>query len=135
MGDDGTNPIHKLKSLELWRKKDFWPVNFETDQLQVATFCLDREGEVYRHKHGREDQVWYIMSGSGFVTLGDQEFGVVEGDAMLIPKNTFHSARTATERMRILQVECVVHSKPKRDRPLPDLQQKASRERDEQEKS
>ena len=102
----------KLTQLNNWKKKDvpgdYWPVDFMTSQLQTATFCVDYEGEVHRHKHKHEDNFWYIVSGQGWVKLNDKEIPVETGDAIMIPRDTFHSARTDKEhRMRILQVECI----------------------------
>lgn len=109
----------KLTQLNNWKKKDvpgdYWPADFTTSQLQTATFCVDYEGEVHRHKHKHEDNFWYIVSGSGWVKLDDEEIPVEAGDAIMIPKNTFHSARTdKNSRLRILQVECIAVTPPRK---------------------
>ncbi len=104
--------IKNLKDIENWRKKDHWPSDFTTEQLQTATFCLDYDSQVLKHKHHKEDNFWYIVSGSGTVLLAGKEFGVREGDSFIIPKGVVHSAKTdSNNQMRILQVECVVYSK------------------------
>jgi mannose-6-phosphate isomerase-like protein (cupin superfamily) len=104
--------IKNLKETNNWRKKDFWPSDFTTEQLQTAVFCLDYEGKVYKHKHKLEDNFWYIVSGEGLIILDDQEIKVKEGDSLIIPKGTFHEAKTSeSQRMKILQVECIVYSK------------------------
>jgi quercetin dioxygenase-like cupin family protein len=100
-----------LKKIENWQRSDvmdkkasFWPVDFETVDFQTATFCLEKNGEVHRHKHRKEENFWYIVSGSGTVLIGDEERSVQEGDALVIPEDTLHSAKTTDCRMRILQV-------------------------------
>jgi mannose-6-phosphate isomerase-like protein (cupin superfamily) len=106
--------VKNLKEISNWRKKDHWPSDFTTDQLQTATFCLDINSQVLKHKHHKEDNFWYIVSGQGTVLLGDKEFQVIEGDSFMIPKGVVHSAKTdVNNKMRILQVECVVYSKAK----------------------
>ena len=106
--------IKNLKEISNWRKKDHWPSDFTTDQLQTATFCLDKDSQVLKHKHHKEDNFWYIVSGKGTVLLGEKEFQVIEGDSFIIPKGVVHSAKTdINNTMRILQVECVVYSKLK----------------------
>ncbi|WP_057831282.1 cupin domain-containing protein [Colwellia sp. TT2012] len=106
--------IKNLKEISNWRKKDHWPSDFTTEQLQTATFCLDNNSQVLKHKHHKEDNFWYIVSGKGTVLLGDEEFEVIEGDSFIIPKGVVHSAKTdSNHKMRILQVECVVYSKSK----------------------
>jgi mannose-6-phosphate isomerase-like protein (cupin superfamily) len=106
--------IKNLKNVENWRRKDHWPSDFTTEQLQTATFCLDYDSQVLKHKHHKEDNFWYIVSGEGIVLLGDKEFEVKEGDSFIIPKGIVHSAKTdSNNQMRILQVECVVYSKSK----------------------
>ena len=104
--------IKNLKEIENWRKKDHWPSDFTTEQLQTATFCLDCNAKVVKHKHKKEDNFWYIVSGEGVVILDNKEISVKEGDSFIIPKDTVHEARTGdNQKMRILQVECVVYSK------------------------
>ena len=106
--------IKNLKDIQNWRKKDHWPSDFTTEQLQTATFCLDYDSQVLRHKHHKEDNFWYIVSGEGILFIGDKEFEVREGDSFIIPKGVVHSAKTdLNHQMRILQVECVVFSKLK----------------------
>ena len=104
--------IVNLKQRDTWRhsdvtnkKKTFWPVDFDTQDFQTATFCINPGGNVHRHKHKSEENFWYIVSGSGVVEIDGVDHPVVEGDALVIPRGAFHSARTDEKtRMRILQV-------------------------------
>lgn len=101
-----------LKGLENWKAVDkpgdYWPVDFQSAQLQTATFCVEVGGRVHKHKHKREDNFWYVVSGRGRLVIGGESIPVEEGDAVLIPRDTFHEAHAdAGERLRILQVECI----------------------------
>ena len=104
--------IQNLKEKNDWKESDvvnkkpnFWNVDFETEDFQTATFCLDYNGNVHRHKHRNEENFWYIVSGKGKVIIDGEEDNVKEGDSLVIPKNVFHEAKTDSEnRMRILQI-------------------------------
>ncbi|MEE9274525.1 MAG: cupin domain-containing protein, partial [bacterium] len=37
------------------------------------------------HKHDREEHAFYILSGSGMITIEGEEIAVEEGDAVFVP--------------------------------------------------
>ena len=43
------------------------------------------------HLHERADELIYVISGTGTQTVGDEEFGIAEGDTVYIPMGTLHS--------------------------------------------
>jgi oxalate decarboxylase/phosphoglucose isomerase-like protein (cupin superfamily) len=44
-----------------------------------------------RHLHEQADELIYVISGTGTQTVGDEEFGIAEGDTVYIPMGTLHS--------------------------------------------
>ena len=68
---------------------DYRPI-FETDRLNV-THVRIRPGEtVPAHTHLDEDQVYYVVSGTGFVELDGQRTEVSAGSSVLIALGTEH---------------------------------------------
>ena len=52
-------------------------------------------GAVYAHSHPTHEY-YYILSGRGIMTIGDEEATVTSGDLVYIPPDAMHSLRTAT---------------------------------------
>jgi len=42
------------------------------------------------HKHQNTEQVYYVLSGSGEVLVGDERHSVTTGDAVYLPANAYH---------------------------------------------
>ncbi len=57
------------------------------------------------HHHEVLEEIYYILSGSGVMTVGDESQAVSTGDAIYIPKNNVHSlTNTGEEEMKLLLV-------------------------------
>lgn len=55
------------------------------------------------HKHGHEDEVIFILRGSGQFTLGDKAYEVKEGSAAFVPKGVWHGLKnTGKETLQML---------------------------------
>ena len=68
---------------------DYRPI-FETKRLNV-THVRVRSGEtVPAHTHLDEDQVYFVVSGEGFVELASERTPVGAGSGVLIPMGTEH---------------------------------------------
>ena len=67
------------------------------------------------HKHDDTEQIFYIMEGSGTLTIGDpaQQFDVKPGDVVRIPPHALHSIQcAASTTLRYLSVDAFVGEKP-----------------------
>jgi mannose-6-phosphate isomerase-like protein (cupin superfamily) len=42
------------------------------------------------HKHLKTEEIYYIMTGKGLMTLGDEQFDVIVGDTICIPPGKPH---------------------------------------------
>jgi len=75
---------------------DYRPI-FETGRLNV-THVRIRPGEtVPAHVHPDEDQVYFVVSGTGFVVLDGQRTDVTAGASVLIPIGTEHEITNTGE--------------------------------------
>ena len=76
---------------------DYRPI-FETKRLNVTHVRIRLGETVPSHVHGDEDQVYYLVSGTGFVELDGQRTDVTAGSSVLIPLGTEHLiTNTGTE--------------------------------------
>lgn len=61
------------------------------------------------HKHDDTEQVFYVIDGTGVLTIGDnkEQYHVKPGDVVRIPVSTFHSIEADKEKtLRYLCVDC-----------------------------
>jgi mannose-6-phosphate isomerase-like protein (cupin superfamily) len=62
------------------------------------------QGEYHWHKHDKEDEFFYVVSGRLLIDFEDQSIDLTPGKAVVIPKGVMHRPR-APERTVILMVE------------------------------
>ncbi len=76
-----------------------------------ATLCslaeelLPAGSAVTPHHHRRTEEIYYILSGRGVMTVGEERREVTAGDAVYIPRDHRHTLEnTGREAMRIILV-------------------------------
>lgn len=74
-------------------------------QCSLAEEILPPGKTVTPHHHEVLEEIYYILSGSGVMTVGDESQAVSAGDAIYIPKRKVHSlTNTGDENMKLLLV-------------------------------
>jgi mannose-6-phosphate isomerase-like protein (cupin superfamily) len=74
-------------------------------QCSLAEEVLPPGKSVTPHHHRRLEEVYYILSGRGRMTVGDEQSEVRPGDAVYIPVGNRHTLEnTGDEPMRLLLV-------------------------------
>jgi mannose-6-phosphate isomerase-like protein (cupin superfamily) len=77
----------------------------EIELCSLAEEVLPPGAAVGRHHHTATEEVYYILRGSGRMTVGDEERAVGAGDAIFIPRATTHTlANTGAEPLVLLLV-------------------------------
>jgi len=76
---------------------DYRPI-FETSRLNVTHVRIKPGETVPSHTHADEDQVYWVVSGDGYVELDGVRTTVAGGSGVLIPLGTEHAiANTGSE--------------------------------------
>jgi mannose-6-phosphate isomerase-like protein (cupin superfamily) len=74
-------------------------------QCSLAEETLPPGKTVTPHHHEVLEEIYYILSGSGVMMIGDESQAVHAGDAIYIPKHHVHTlTNTGDEEMKILLV-------------------------------
>ncbi|MBS1811606.1 MAG: cupin domain-containing protein [Acidobacteria bacterium] len=74
-------------------------------QCSLAEETLPPGKTVPPHYHEVLEEIYYILSGSGVMTIGEESQAVGSGDAIFIPKKNIHTlTNTGAEDMKILLV-------------------------------
>ncbi|MGH9847366.1 MAG: cupin domain-containing protein [Blastocatellia bacterium] len=74
-------------------------------QCSLAEELLPPGATVAPHHHEALEEIYYILEGSGRMTIGEEQREVGAGDAIYIPKHSRHTlANTGETMMRLLLV-------------------------------
>jgi mannose-6-phosphate isomerase-like protein (cupin superfamily) len=127
----GCNKTDKAQNVTSTKSKTFKQFVFPTENLKRYKFpthindiIIDRALSSYSeafmviiepqkappfHKHDDTEQVFYVIDGTGVLTIGDNkdQYQVKPGDVVRIPVSTFHSIEADREKtLRYLCVDC-----------------------------
>jgi quercetin dioxygenase-like cupin family protein len=71
--------------------------------LQSSVFVFQgHRGPFRKHVHVTHDEIGYVLSGSGTVTVGSLTREVKPGDIWVIPANTPHTAQFESDPVQVL---------------------------------
>lgn len=71
--------------------------------LQSSVFVFQgHQGPFRKHVHVTHDEIGYVLSGSGTVTVGPLTREVKSGDIWVIPANTPHAAQFDSDPVQVL---------------------------------
>jgi len=87
----------------------------ESVASEVFMVRLDPDQAPPLHKHDDTEQVFYIVEGTGTLTIGtDQhEFAVSPGDVVRIPPSTLHTVKaTGGTLLRYVAIDCFPGGRP-----------------------
>lgn len=73
--------------------------------LEAELVCYEAGQTTREHFHKYQEEVYYIVEGSGSVTIGDDTSSISAGDLLFIPADTPHSIGAGGERMVLLFVK------------------------------
>jgi quercetin dioxygenase-like cupin family protein len=75
----------------------------DTPSLFCDAYCFEPGQEQAGHRHAVGDKLYYILSGTGRIAVGDEERDVVAGDLVCAPAGEAHGVRNpGPERLVLL---------------------------------
>ncbi len=87
---------------EVFSKKDF-----ESNLEHFHETIIEPHATIGYHKHLGNEEIYYIVEGTGKMTVNDKEFDVTPGDAIMTQSGDSHGlSNTSDSNMRILVFEC-----------------------------
>lgn len=83
-------------------------VDRTTSQIKLCSLAeevLPAGAKVGRHHHRETEEIYYILRGTGLMTIGAESRAVEAGDAIFIPREAAHTLEnTGAEAMTLLLV-------------------------------
>jgi mannose-6-phosphate isomerase-like protein (cupin superfamily) len=101
--------IEELKNFEAGRVIKQIPIL--TDQVMVSMLTIDTGTTTPGHVHEENDELHYIVEGSGYIYIGDNMFEVTAGMLFLVPKEEIHYFKTENDRILVLTFANVTNHK------------------------
>lgn len=76
----------------------------DVDNLKAGITILPSSSQSNRAKH-EDGELFYVVSGSGRITVGDDEYALRPGTTVWVPPNVFHQLiNSSAESMKVLWV-------------------------------
>jgi len=92
------------KSLAFSEEKMQKNALFESPHLFYDTYCL-LPGQAQKvHSHEGSDKIYYVLTGMGHFTIGDEEQDLTEGDAVIARAGDPHGVSNKSEENLVLLV-------------------------------
>jgi quercetin dioxygenase-like cupin family protein len=98
---EGEHLIHFRDGGDIFIKVD--PVMGSTD-LALGTQQLPKGSGIPVHRHLQEDEAFYVLEGSGTVTLNDVRHSCERGGTVFIPRNTWHGFSSPDQELVLLWI-------------------------------
>jgi len=83
-----------------WRSLDFLENSFQVKHIFVAP-----KGKLSLQKHKHRAEIWTVVQGSGFITVGETVHPASKGNAFRIEVGEIHRAEGSEEGMHIIEVQ------------------------------
>jgi quercetin dioxygenase-like cupin family protein len=99
--EEGEHLIHFRDGGNIFSKVD--PVT-GSNNLGLGTQQLPKGSGIPVHRHLHKDEAFYILEGSGMVTLNDVCHPCERGGTIFIPKNTWHGFSSPDQELVLLWI-------------------------------
>ncbi len=106
--------IDVLKYKDFKQGSVFREVPIITDQTMATILLIDSNSQTTDLNHPQKDRIYYIVKGTGEVTINKESKTIKEGEMILIPKGSSHKYTTDTSRLILIsinQIDDVVNIK------------------------
>ncbi|WP_024621362.1 cupin domain-containing protein [Metaclostridioides mangenotii] len=100
------NKINIGDLLDFNSEKSVRKAIFKEGQLDVGLLLYEPGQTTTDHKHSNIDEVFYVISGEGTITINNEEFVLSEKDIILSPKGETHGfCNTSSSNWVVLQIK------------------------------
>ena len=82
------------------------PASHGADKQSLAEARLAAGQKTLLHRHQQTEEIYYITQGRGLMTLGKQQFEVLQGDTICIPPGAVHCLENLIDEELVLLCCC-----------------------------
>jgi mannose-6-phosphate isomerase-like protein (cupin superfamily) len=88
---------------------EMWHEFLRVPELSMGLYVIPAGGDDPQSPHN-EDEVYYVVSGRGILTAGDQEYAAEPGSILFVAKQVPHKFHDVTEELRVLVFFAPAHT-------------------------
>jgi len=88
---------------------EMWHEFLRVSALSMGLYVIPARRDDPQSPH-HEDEVYYVLSGRGMLTAGDQEFAAKAGSILFVAKQVPHKFHSVTEELRVLVFFAPAHT-------------------------
>lgn len=100
------NKINIGNLLDFESQKSARKAIFKEGQLDVGLLLYEPGQTTPEHKHSNIDEVFYVISGEGTITINNDEYVISEKDIILSPRGETHGFyNTSSSNWVVLQIK------------------------------
>ena len=78
------------------------PLQHGNQNQSLAEAIVPAHTSTFLHLHHKTEELYHVIEGEGFMTLGSSKFPIKEGDTILIKPQTPHSLEAQNEDLKVL---------------------------------
>jgi mannose-6-phosphate isomerase-like protein (cupin superfamily) len=82
----------------------FREVPILTNQTMATILLVDSDSKTTDLNHPQKDRIYYVVKGSGEVTIENEARMITEGELILIPKGKSHKYTTNSHRLTLISI-------------------------------
>ena len=92
---------------EIYKENRPWGYfeRFTLNELSTVKLISVNSGEALSlQTHSDREEFWRVISGSGIVTIGNEQFSIIGGKEFWVPRGTPHRIEAQNEKVFILEI-------------------------------
>jgi len=94
----------KVKTLATFSPEKYCRVLIENTKGLVRLLCFEPGQSVAAHTHPKSDECFFVVEGSGKITIDREEFDAESGCIFRVPAGVTHQWKNGTARLILLSV-------------------------------
>jgi len=80
-------------------------ITFSSNEVSTVKILTVEQGQAFSlQSHQHRDEEWYVISGNGIITLGDNSEEITVKETYIVPRNTLHRIEATDETVIVLEV-------------------------------
>ena len=83
--------------------KELWMIKEEKPSM-VKVLTINPSQSLSLQYHHNRDEFWYVLSGKGIATVGDEKIDLNVGDSQFVPRETHHRLETIDSTLEVLEL-------------------------------
>jgi mannose-6-phosphate isomerase-like protein (cupin superfamily) len=76
-----------------------------SDRMRLIMIYMEKNQKLTPHLHENSEELFFVVSGSGVIYIGDEVIDVKEGDVVHVINNTMHSIESRDGQLSVYAVQ------------------------------